>query len=128
MTLLSVELQSSRSVPRDLRDDLYLQARRELRTDKNTFQAITLLSFEPQSSRSVQNDQRDETSSIFTTGAPSAQTWMRRGLAVIGNMFFAVLHRSSIRRLGKNIDGEAETSMGIHAAARPNSAGWRVHR
>ena len=32
ITLLSVELQGSRSVHRDLRDDLYLHARRELRT------------------------------------------------------------------------------------------------
>ena len=47
-------------MPRDLRDDLYLHARRELRTDKNTFRAITLLSDELQSSRSVPRDQRDE--------------------------------------------------------------------
>ena len=60
ITRLPFELQSSRSVHLDQRDEIYLYARRELHTGENTFRAITLLSFELQSSRSVHLDQHDE--------------------------------------------------------------------
>ena len=72
ITLLSVELQGSRSVQILQRDEIYPHARRELYTDKNTFRAITLLSVKLQSSRSVQINQRYEIYPARSTRAPYA--------------------------------------------------------
>ena len=58
------------------------------------------------------------TETRFTTTAPIAHTWMRHGSEIMGIIFLCVLlHPRSIQRLGKSMNGGAETWMFILASA-----------
>ena len=68
------ELQTSRSVNLDQNDEVYLQARRELRFGENTFRVISISATKSRSvSRSVRRNLP-----VRSTGDPSAQNWSLR--------------------------------------------------